>query len=459
MRFPEVCAAVMSFPIARPSLLAGRQPQSLLVPVIPLRCDRWAKLSYIQQLVIVTLLACGLFTGFNVVNPVTVSADTKLIPSVSLSERYDTNVFFAPPEFLPPGQRRSDFVSTIGGGMQVIHKTRDVEASFLGGADANAYAYNTGLNYFSTNAEAYAKLDGWAGRLTEGAHLLISDRFRYTPEQPSFLTGTKAQTIEDPFLRGIQGFRANTFSNTAAVNGEYPIFRGLGLQGSYSFSTYRIGSILVLNSNGAAFFDTNVHSWSIGPSYRISPVDHLSLSYQQSLVTQTLSGGGPRIEFNTQELWANYTRVLPEWTVTFRGGATLIEPSSQGFPTAVLTITTNPDRATSFRLDLSRRAAPSFFVIGGATISNVGQLVMTQRLSKRFSLEGSLSYGYNETVPGKTVTFENLNAVAGIKYNLTRAMTVDLSYNHSDFKLTQVGVLPFEVPRDVVLLSLTGQWK
>ncbi len=396
--------------------------------------------------------------GIDAVQPGPVSADTKIIPAVTASGRYDSNVFYAPPELLPPGQRPSDFVSTIAGEVQVLHKTRDVEASLLGGADANAYAYNTSLNYFSTLAEAYAKLDGWAGRLTEGAHLLIADRFRYTPEQPSFLTGTRPQSIDDPFLRGIQGFRANTFSNTASVNGDYPLFRGLGLQGSYSFSTFRVGSILVLSSTGAAFFDTNIHSWSLGPSYRLTPVDYLSFSYQQGLVTQTLTSGGQKVEYNTQELWAKYTRVMPEWTVTFQGGATLIEPASKGFPSAELIITTNLERATSLRLELSRRAAPSFFIVGGATISNVAQLAVTQRLSKRFSLEGSVSYGYSETVPGKSVTFENINAIAGFKYYLTRTMMLDLNYSYSDFKLTQPGQ-PFEVQRDVVILSLTAKWK
>lgn len=64
------------------------------------------------------------------------------------------------------------------------------------------------------------------GQFAEGAKLLIAEGFRYTPEQPSFFTGTKAQTLDDPFLRGIQGFRANTFSNTTSANGELPIFRG-----------------------------------------------------------------------------------------------------------------------------------------------------------------------------------------------------------------------------------------
>lgn len=433
-------------------------PRETRFPVIELCCPSKSKQKHsaLKWFAAVILVVLGI--GAEALTPVPAQADTKVIPTAVLSERYDTNVFYAPPELLPPGQRRSDFVSTLAGGVQLLHKSRAVEASLSGGADANAYAYNTGLNYFSTTADAYARLDGWVGQFAEGAKLLIAERFRYTPEQPSFFNGTKPQIVDDPFLRGIQGFRANTFSNTATVNGEYPLFRGLGLQGSYSFSTYRVGSILVLSSTGATFFDTNVHSWSIGPSYRISPIDHLSLSYQQSLVTQTITTGAQNIEYNTQELWANYTRVMHDWTATVRGGATLIEPASKAYPSAALSVTTNPERSTLVRLDLSRQAAPSFFIVGGATISNVGQLVVTHYLSKRFSVRGSVSYGYNETVPGKTVKFENLNALAGVNYSLTRTMALDFSYSYNNFKLTQPG-LPFEVQRDVVMLSLTAQWK
>ncbi|TXG86842.1 MAG: hypothetical protein E6R14_02250 [Thermomicrobiales bacterium] len=407
-------------------------------------------------------IVCGLIFAIDVGGPYCVQADTKVIPTAILSERYDTNVFYAPPELLPPGQRRSDFVSTLAGGLQLLHKSRAVEASLTGGADANAYAYNTGLNFFSTTADAYVRLDGWAGQFVDGAKLLIAEGFRYTPEQPSFFTGTKAQTLDDPFLRGIQGFRANTFSNTTSATGELPIFRGLALQSSYSYSLYRVGSIVALTSTGAAFFDTNIHTWSVGPGIRLSPVDHLALSYQQSLVSQKLTNSGPGISqdlaYNAQEVSAKYTRIMPDWTAVVQAGATLIEPASQAFPSAALTVTSDPERSTSFRLDLSRRAAPSYFFAAGSTISNVAQVAVAHRLSKRLTLRGSFSYGYNEIVPGKTITFENLSGLAGLNYNLTRTMSVDLSYNYNNFTIKQPGT-PFEVQRDVVMLSLTSRWK
>ena len=145
--------------------------------------------------------------------PSPVYGDTKIIPTAALSERYDTNVYFAPPELLAPGTRLSDFVTSLGGGVQLLHKSRDVEAGLTGGVNLNAYVYNPDLNFVGTSADAYAKLDGWVSRLAEGAKLQVSDRFQYTPEPPSFITARQAPA-DDAFSRGVQGFRANTFSNT-----------------------------------------------------------------------------------------------------------------------------------------------------------------------------------------------------------------------------------------------------
>lgn len=79
---------------------------------------------------------------------------------------------------------------------------------------------------------------------------------------------------------------------------------------------------------------------------------------------------------------------MPDWTAIVQAGATLIEPASQAFPSATLTVTTNPERSTLLRLDLSRKAAPSYFFAAGSTISNVATAGVSHRLSKRFKPPG-----------------------------------------------------------------------
>ena len=392
-----------------------------------------------------------------VIKPERAYAETRIIPDITLAERYDTNVFLAPPQLLSSGQRRDDFVSTLAGGVKLHHKSRDVEASVTGGVAGNAYVYNPNLNYLSTAAEADAKLDGWVGQLAKGATLRISERFQYTPEPPSFLTGVKAPS-DDPFSRGVQSFRANTFSSTTSANGSYPVFRGLSIQGSYAFSFYRVGSILALTTTGASFFDTNVHTWSAGPQLQLTPADSVSLSYQQSLVSQSQTATGVQLDFNTQQVWANYKRVTPDWTAGISGGGTLIEPFSKVFATGTVYFLTAPDRSTLIRLDLSRLAAPSLFFIAGPLISHVAQVELSYQLSKRLRVTGRANYGVNETTDS-VIKFENQTASAVISYSLTRSLMADLSYSYSKFTTDQQTGLDFTVLRNVVAISLTAQWK
>jgi hypothetical protein len=386
---------------------------------------------------------------------------TSIVPALSVSERYDSNIWFAPSQFLPAGTQLWDFATTLQAGLKVAHKDRNTEVSFTGGVDGNAYVYNTGLNYISTRADVYANLNGWAEQLVKGSRLRVYDYFRYTPTSPGFLQGGKADTV-DPFLRGIQSFRANTFSNTFNTDGFVPVFRDLGVQGGYSFSVYRVGSPINTTASGAVqFFDTTVHNFSLGPRLQITRQDGVALLYQRSQISQTLSqtAGAAPIDTNTQSVTANYYRSTPNWTFSAGGGVTLIEPGNQKFPTGTIAISNNPERATTVQLSLSRLASPSFYLVAGALISNVVQVQVVHRLTRLLTLRSSANYGYNETVPKSAdTTYTNLTFSAGANYKLTKTMSLDLYYDHNDFT-TQSPFLSYTILRDAVGLAFTVEWK
>jgi len=415
--------------------------------------------------VIVTVLVLGTLLGAGSLQPGFVLAETRFIPSVVAAERYDTNIYFATKSQLPPGTRLDDFVTSVGGGAQLLHKSRDLEASLTAGADVNAFVYNTGVNFLTTRTEGYAILDGWVGRLAQGAQLRVDERFRYTPESPGFLTGAQGGGGGDPFLRGIQGFRANTFAGTVSINGSYPVARGLALEGRYTFGLIRVGTAQAVTNTGAVYFNTTINSYTVGPRFDLTPVDSIFLSFQQSLLSQTDSGSGVGVgvqganaNTNAQTLSAKYARVMPDWSFSFGGGVTLIEPASHAFTNGSMTITTNPERLTIVQLDLSRQAAPSFFLQAGALISNVGQVQITHLLSERLSLRGRLSYALNEGVPTTSgVQFTNITVSTGIGYKLTRTIDVGLFYDYTDFK-NETPALSYTVLRNVVGFSLTGYW-
>jgi hypothetical protein len=389
--------------------------------------------------------------------PISVHAETIIIPSLKFSEMYDTNIWFAPAELLPPGTRLDDFATSLGGRLEALYKEREIEASLAGGLDFNTYAYNTGLNYINTRVDAKAKLDSWLQRLAKGAQLRVADTFRYTPESPSFFTGVRPGVVEDPFLRGIQSFRANTFANTGSVNVLYPIFRDISVDGRYSNSIIRVGSVLAASATGATFFDTTINTFAVGPQYKLTRIDSLTLSFERSQISQTVATGGAPLETTTQSVITNYLRVGRDWQFGVSGGVTHVSQGDKAFPVGSIKLNTNPERVTGLRLSLSRMAGPSFFFVPGALISNVGQLAVSHRLSRLLTVQGNVNYGLNESVP-PGVKFTNFAAGMSLNYRLTKIFVLDLFYNYSDFHFDAT-TLKYEVPRNVVGFSVTAEWR
>ena len=245
--------------------------------------------------------------------------------------------------------------------------------------------------------------------------------------------------------------------------GYYQYLGTIGVQGSYSFSMYRVGSPIHTTTSGAIqFFDTNVHTWSAGPRLQMTKLDSVALLYQQNLISQTLAqstGGTAPINTNTQSVTANYYRATPNWSFSVGGGMTLIEPASKAFPTGSITISNNPERSTTVQLTLSRIASPSFYIAAGAMISNVAQVQVIHRYTKLLTFRGSVNYGYSQTVPLETdTTFTNFTLSAGLNYRLTKMVSLDLYYDHNDFNTQSPGI-SYTVLRNAVGFALTVEWK
>ena len=248
-------------------------------------------------------------------------AETTIIPSASVAGRYDTNIFNRPAALLTDSQgntpQSEDYVTTVGGAVQLLHETRDVETLLRVGGDFNAYLHNTGLNFFNATLNGHVGLDRWVDQYVRGAKLRITENFRYTPESPGFLTGLRQVVAQDDtFFTGIQGFRANTFINTTSVTGSYPLTRDLALEGGYVFALRRVGSIQGGDAPGVSFFDTNSHTWHGGPRYQLTRTDSIAAVYRQSFILQSRSAGGRSFSTNLVTLAGNYTKVFQEWRLS-----------------------------------------------------------------------------------------------------------------------------------------------
>jgi hypothetical protein len=387
-------------------------------------------------------------------------AETKYIPTAAISGRYDSNVFFQPKEFIPPDRQAWDFVTAISGGLNIINKSRLGDTELRVGASGNVFTYNRDFSYASTNAFLSSDLSPWMNELIRGLNLRISDTFQYTPEPAAFLTGGKPEQ-SDIFARGIQAYRANTYTNNFSTDAGYSLTRSWNIQANYTFSFYRIGRIQATPIDPVGqlgFFDTTVHSASVGPAYRFEGGDTLYLRYGYvASESVPVDVGGFGFKYTGHTLQPQYmTTIVRGWTATISGGATLVEQvGSRIFFSGSFRLINDFDRRTRVSFSVSRQAAPAYFATGGAMISNVAQLFLSHNLSRVVTLTISGNYAYNETTPVDTFTFTTIATSAALEYKLTRSFKLSLSQAYSYYEFT--GVPGYD--RYVTMLTLQGDWK
>jgi hypothetical protein len=371
---------------------------------------------------------------------------------------YDTNVFRRPKQLLLPGQQAEDFATEVGGGIDLTHKTRDMEAELKALGFFVAYVENTGRNFFDGRARGRVGLDHWIDQYVRGAKLRVLENFRYTPEQESFFTGVREIQGDDGLVRGIEGFRANQIRNTTDILATFPVTRDVSVEGGYIFGLRRIGKVQGGEITGVSYFDTMTHTWYGGPRYQLTRNDSVAFLYRQMFILQSRSEGGRSFSTNLITLVGDYTKEFQEWGFKLQGGITFVEPVGRTFPSGSLEIRTQPERDTVVRLHLSREGRPSFFLAGGATISNVAQIGISHRIYERLTLDGTASYAYNELFPNTDRTFKNFTATSRLAYALTRNITGELFYLFQNVDVDSSSS-QFQYSRNQIGIMLTTEWK
>ena len=388
--------------------------------------------------------------------PASVYAETKIVPLATLTGRYDSNIWNRPAELLDPSLQREDFLTIVGGGAQVLHDSRDIEASLTAIGTFNTYVENTSRNFFSTNIRGSIVLDRWVDQYVRGASLRVIESLRYSPDPPAFLGGVRAAILEDDtFLRGIQSFRSNQIINTTGIEGKYPVSRDLALEGGYTFGLRQFGRIQGGEDTIAiATFDTMTHTWFGGPRYRLTRNDSVAALYRQTFFTQSRSTGGRTFSTNLITLAGEYAKEFQEWSLTVQGGVTFAEPVGRTFPSGLIRVRTRPERDTVATLTLSRAGRPIGFLQGGAMISNLAQVGISHRIYERLAVNGGVGYAMNELFPNTDSTFNYFTASSALSYKVTRTITAQILYLFTNIDVERPE-LQYQVSRHQIGLTLS----
>ncbi len=428
-----------------------------------------------------------------------------MVPSISVREMYDSNVFFASSDQLPPGLKRDDFITTIVPQINVGHTNSLMSTNLSVGAIIQKFASNSDLDNVGFNAAAGIDLARAANRyLPRMKALRVYGTYMYSPSTPAFGAGGLGMmggggafggggfAASGPLDSGQLSQRVRSTIYNIGVSSSYALSPSADFQTGLTYSRISFGSSYTpttTTSGQALVFDTTSYSVTAGPTARISAYDSLGFSYIFNQFSQANFGS-----FSTHSGQGTWGRSWSrEISSAVRGGLTLVEPipatqfndpntqaSNQGrvpatiFPTGGLTVTYANASSLLRSLGSDIQSASSsggVGVIGGSFLPMVAGSIMPG--SNAAPGAYSVSFNYNLGVYPSFVSSAGpiyshifgINASAGISDRLT-AMG-GFNFAHSSFT-SQLNTGTFDTYGTIEMLnylvapslqaSLSHQW-
>lgn len=379
---------------------------------------------------------------------------TKLVPSLRIAERYDSNVYFV------PGKDLEDYVTTLSPALMVTHKNQWVDAHVGGGAIGEVYVKNPDLNYVGGNGTVDLNLDGAMNSLVRGLGLRVVDTIIYTPQPQPFAALTGGSQISQAFVPGLQPGRVNTLWNSARVDASYSLSSFMGLSVTYTDQRIRFGEKLT-GPTGAAqenLFNTSFQNVTSGLVGKPTSSDTVLLAhqYQKGTFSNSNSGDGG---FSTQGAIARWSRALsPELLARVEGGFAVISPSSDVQPVAAASLQWKGQYTTA-QISYSRVVVASFLSVSTPLLSQVVDVQLGRSITEPLSLWLTGNYAVNQSVPDRSlVRFESYSVSPSLEYKIGQNVTAALSYTHSEFK-EDFSAQSFDFDRDMVGLSVSAEWR
>lgn len=415
----------------------------------------------------------GSQVGSKQASPSAKLSEWEFIPSLCVSERYDSNVTLS-------SDAVDDYVTHVAPKAMVKHSNQYLTGTLEMGGINETYAKDSRLNFFGGNGALFLSLDKTIKYFLPNASFSIIESGRYTPLPPSFLNPIAGTSPSDPgnpqdaFARGIIAFRTNTFSNNASANFSYATSPMTSIGLSYSNAIIRYGSSEINQSVRGALFDITTHTGTISGSSRLSTSDTLNVRYTYSdskfssgttVIDGVTSSVGVTRSFQSHSPLLGWSRALtPYLTSDLRAGTVIVDSDTSPRPLiswamdAAITFTSPNYPAT---LSYSRSAFPSVFGEATPVIGNTVSLSASQRLSGDWQLAESANFSQSSgatSVNSDTVKFTTYRAAIDLYYWITRIWSVALSYDYLKFD-SKFGGGSSAIDRHAVMLGVKATWE
>lgn len=329
----------------------------------------------------------------------------RVVPSLSVLEQYDSNVFFAPKSQLA-GKTPDDLITTITPQINLSQRSSQVTMNLSVGAVVQKFVNNPELDNFGFNAATGIDFSRAVNNILPRMKMArIYGTYQFTPSASAFgagglgggigggAFGSGGIGVTGPVDSGLVTQRIRTTLYNVGAATSYALSPTTDFQASYGYSQISFGGNLTPTTTSTGqtvntVFDTRTHTISAGPTMRISGADTVSFKYTFTQTSQATFGD---FAFHTGTLgWGrNWTR---EVSSSVNGGLQLIEPT--------------PDTSA---VGGQRRVPATMLPTGGFTVTYAAGSSFLRRLGSEIReatggpSSGGMSGGFLPILPGMNV--------------------------------------------------------
>lgn len=365
-----------------------------------------------------------------------IHAAVTLSGSITLSERYNDNLFFS------ETNREADYTTMINPRLTLTYNSQNLVFSGSYHGSGEVHIRHSEANRHSQTASFDIGLP-FLSRRIKGLDIQITENVTYTPELPAFDTGEGVQgSVANQNLanEGIQVGRNDTFRNHAGITLSYSWSQRMNTTLSYANTITRY--------DAEALEDSMVNHFTLASGYQLSRRTRGNVSYGATLTGFDRAGR----ELSHQFAMGTDHQLTP--TLSFNGNLGIAKISSG--PTR---FTVNGGFSKGYR---SGNVALQY----NSGIGSGGGVITTSTFSQRMISHGSwdvgknvsaslnLGYARNKSLSGPASKTTTYDAGAGVTAVLPNRMNVSLNYTYLSQKADGFGAV--EAKRKVIMLSLTA---
>jgi hypothetical protein len=379
----------------------------------------------------------------------------RLVPTITLGQRYDSNVFFVPEAVRSD---REDFVTSASPQVRGLFVGNLISVNSRVGAVGQYYVKNNDLNNIGANAGVAVDASKLASQFWPGSRFTVSDVYIFTPEPPAFLTGDQDTQETNSLIRGFQAGRVSTQSNSVIVALAVPLSLTTDVTVQYMNNLTHFGESEV--QQAGTLLNTTLHTYRVGLSSKISLQDRMTGSF---LGTHANSGNAQ--SYTAYGGFVAWDHMFNE-KMTLRSSAGVLQvndstrsATSNVAPNGSLTILWNDNR-TSWRLSYNVGLTPSLQFVGRPILTQAFNFSVSQpTFIENLVAFGSLNYGRGNELGGggsssTEISYTSYSVSGGMSYRVTSKTFVSLIYTYARFD-NAFGPQTFELDRNMVQLGLT----